>query len=558
MQRAAAALVLALCCPSPCFAQAPARDNPSATPTGAAVIRGRVIVAGTDHPLSKVQVRASASALGVNKAVMTDGNGRYSIAELPAGKYVVSASKPNYVFANFGERRPMGAGQPIDVVDGKAIDRIDFALQRGGVITGTIVDEYGDPVADVQVVTMRYVYSNGERRMQPTGGFANTDDIGEFRLYGLAPGQYFVSAILRNNNFGSDTTDRTAYQPTYYPGTGSVSEAQRITVQAGQTIAGINLMLRPVTANRVSGVALDSNRRPMVGAYVNAMERGNFMGMNAGAQVKPDGTFTIPGLPPGDYILRAGTGPQEAAVADVTIDGSDVTDVQLTVRQQSVMRGRIVFDRASIPPPAPTALRISAFSPTPSAGFGGVGGSTSANSDWTFEIKGGGGFVRVAPFVIIGPTPGQRPNPLSWRVKRVLIGDTDVTDSGFEWPTSGTTENVIVEMTTDVAEVDVTVVDAAGAVVRDAMVVMFSPDSQRWTMQSRYFANGRPDAEGIFKGRVTTGDYLVVAFDDPEQNFGVFSDPEVLTQLRDRATPVSVTVGEKKAIRLTLSQPPVY
>ncbi|HZR24049.1 MAG TPA: carboxypeptidase regulatory-like domain-containing protein [Vicinamibacterales bacterium] len=551
--------VLALCCwSSVCFAQAPARDNPNATPTGTAVIRGRVIVAGSDHPLSKVQVRAVSSALGVNKAAMTDGSGRYAIAELPAGKYVVSAAKPNYVFANFGERRPMGAGQPIDVADGKTIDRVDFALQRGGAITGKIVDEFGDPVADVQVVTMRYGYVNGERRMQPTGGFANTNDLGEFRLFGLQPGQFFVSATLRNNNFGSDTTDRTAYQPTYYPGTGNVAEAQRITIQSGQTVSGINMMLLPVTANRVSGVALDSNGRPMTGAFVSATQRGNFMGVNTGARVNADGTFTIAALPPGEYTLRAGNGAPETAVADVTVDGSDVTDVQLVVHPPSIMRGRIVFDRAPISLPAPTAVRISAMAISNMAIPGGVGGSTSANNDWTFEIKGGGGLVRVAPFVIAGPAPNPRPNPIAWRLKRVLVGDTDVTDSGFEWPVSGTTENVVVEMTTEVAEVDATVVDGAGSSVRDCVVLMFSPDSQRWVAQSRFYAVGRPDTEGVFHGRVPAGDYLIVAFDDPEPNFGVFMDPEVLSQLRDRATPVSAALGQKKAIQLTLSLPPVY
>ena len=118
--------------------------------------------------------------------------------------------------------------------------------------------------------------------------------------------------------------------------------------------------------------------------------------------------------------------------------------------------------------------------------------------------------------------------------------------------------HVVVEMTTRVAEVEATVVDANKTPVRDCVVVLFSPDSQRWAQQSRFFASGRPDAEGVFHGRVPAGEYLIVAFDDPEPAFGIFADPDILSQLRDRATPISASEDQKKTIQLTLSQPPVY
>jgi hypothetical protein len=554
--------LVALGCASIGFAQQPpARDTPNPNAAGTAVIRGRVVVAGTDRVLSKVEIRA-ASLTGVNKAALTDGNGRYSIADLPAGRYTVSARKPNYVAVNFGERRPLGNGQPIEVADGKTIDRIDFALPRGGVITGKIVDEFGDPVADVDVMPMRYFFVNGARRLQSMGpGIGTTNDIGEYRIYGLSPGQYFVSATLRNFNFGSDTTDRTAYQPTYYPGTGNVAEAQRIMVQSGQTISGINMTLLPVAASRVSGIALDANGRPMSGAFVNAFPREGFNGMPTGGPVKPDGTFTIAGLPPGDYTLRASSGPDELATADVTVNGTDVSGVQLAPRMPSTLRGRVVFEQAAIPPPSPGAVRINALPIAAAAALmpGPIGGSTVANHDWTFEIKGGGGAaIRVMAFVQTGPTPNQPPNAVTWRVKRVLLAETDITDGGLEWPANSTIDDVVVEMTTRVAEVEATVVDANSTPVRDCVVVMFSPDSQRWVPQSRFFASGRPDAEGRFHGRVPAGDYLIVAFDDPEQMSGIFADPEILSQLRHRATPIAARDDQKQTIQLTLSQPPVY
>ena len=115
----------------------PARDTPPPA-AGTAVIRGRVLVAGAlrqdsgqaDRPLSRVEVRAFCAPLKVNKAVLTDGNGRYEIADLPAGRYTVSFSRANYVRASYGQRRPLGPGAPIDVANGQIVTRVDAALQR--------------------------------------------------------------------------------------------------------------------------------------------------------------------------------------------------------------------------------------------------------------------------------------------------------------------------------------------------------------------------------------------------------------------------------------------
>src|SRR4051812_12979434 len=202
-------------------AQAPARDTPA--PTGTAVIRGRVIAAAGQRPLARVEVRAAADALHVNKVVLTDANGRYEIADLAAGRYIVSTNKPNYVRAAYGERRPLGPGTPIGVTADQVVARIDFALQRTAAITGRVVDEFGDPAPNVMVTPMRHIYVNGERRLQQSGPGASTNDLGEYRVYGLTPGRYFVSATLRPMNFSDDAGDRTAYLPTLYPGTGNPS-----------------------------------------------------------------------------------------------------------------------------------------------------------------------------------------------------------------------------------------------------------------------------------------------------------------------------------------------
>src|SRR6185503_13559905 len=207
---------------------------------GTSVIRGRVIAAGDDRPLAKVEVRVLSSALKVDQATLTSANGRYEFTGLAAGRYTIVYSKANFVRASYGQRRPLGPGVPIDVANGQVVTRIDVVLLRTGAVSGRVLDEFGDPAVGVLVAPMRYQFINGERRLQQLGRNASTNDIGEYRMHGLMPGRYFVAATA--NRFDSrDSNDRTAYAPTYYPGTVNVAEAQRLTVTAGQTITSINL-----------------------------------------------------------------------------------------------------------------------------------------------------------------------------------------------------------------------------------------------------------------------------------------------------------------------------
>jgi hypothetical protein len=531
------------------LAQPPARDT-SAVPTGTAVVRGRVVAAGSDRPLGRAEVRVASGLMRVNKVVLTDAEGMYEVTDLPAGRFTVTAVKPNYVRAGWGQRRLLGPPEPIELANGQVQQGINFALQRTGAITGRIVDEFGDPATDVQVMPMRYAFVNGERRLQPAGLPASTDDLGEFRLFGLMPGQYIISATLRTFDFGADTNDRAGYAPTFYPGTGNAADAQWITLAPAQTIADMNLTLLPVMTVRVSGTALDAQGRPMVGAYVGLVPRTGMMfrpGPQSGP-VRRDGSFVINGAVPGDYTVRVnlpGVRDEYAAV-DVTVGSSDLTDVQLVAAKLSIIRGRVVFEPGTAKLPSPTAVRVFITAGTSVA----FGDNTTVKNDGTFELKGGAGHVQLRANVF-----GNG----DWRLKRAVVGDVDVTDSGIDVAPNATIENLVVEMTSQLPELAVSVTDAAGSPVHDCVVVLFGRDDRRWTPPSRYVAVGRPNAvESIFQVRVPPGDYLAAAFEDTEQDLGIFADPEILAQLRDRATPFSIGDGEKKDLDVKLGQPPVY
>jgi hypothetical protein len=338
-------------------AQGPARDNPAAV-TGTARIRGRVYAADTGQPLRKVQVRAVAPELRESRQTSTDVDGKYEFKELPAGRYTISASKGSFVGLSFGQLRPFEQGKPLQILDGQTVEKVDFTLPRGAVITGRILDEFGEPIADVSVATLRYQYIQGRRQLVPTGRMAQTNDIGEFRIFGLPPGQFYLSATLRNFQVTMQADDRSGYAPTYYPGTANVAEAQKIIVALGQTVPDISMALMPVPTARISGTVVDSNGKPASAGMVMVMQRTGSMvtGMSAGGQIRADGSFTVNGVAPGDYTLSAQVGmpmmgsTPESAVATITVAGEDVNGVRLAASSLIAVTGRVIVDAQTANP----------------------------------------------------------------------------------------------------------------------------------------------------------------------------------------------------------------
>ena len=552
-------VLVALTCSSISFAQAPARDVP-ALPSGTASIHGRV----TDvngHPLARVEIRAG-NGNGQQTTALTDGEGRYDLNDLPAGVFAVQATKPNYVRTSWGEQRVEGPGKRITIAAGQRINNIDIKMARGGAITGKIVDEFGDPITDVVVMPMRYQYVQGTRRLMPTGRGGPTNDIGEFRLYGLTPGQYYVSAVLRPQGTsvtsfdprGQDSSDRSGYAPTFYPGTGNVGEAQRLTVAAGQTITSINLTLLPIQTANISGSVVDTDGKPVAGGIVMTVPKNSAQVVNiVPTPVRPDGKFTVTGLAPGEYTLRAGNpmAAGEMAVADVTVTGSDVSGVVLAAAKQATIRGRVVFTQSltGTEPPKVTTIDLGAVREWAMAQQ--IRSPARIKEDGTFEIALTPGHVQLRA----APTGGSRTTP-PWRLGRVLFNDADAGDSGIDVSPGATIENVVVEITNRLFELSGRVTDDSGATVRDCFVVVFAQDPARWTVQTRYVIVGRPGPDDLYRVRLMPGDYYVVAMTDVEQN--AWTDTDFLSAARERATKFSIADGETKTLNLTATTAPVF
>jgi len=549
---------------------------------GTAIIRGRVVTADSGTPVRRAQVRAQSAELRANRLVNTDAQGRFEFKDLPAGRWNLTASKAGFMTLRFGQRRAFEAGSPIEISEGQLMERADFSLPRGAAITGRVFDEFGEPVANARVQVLRYQMSQGARRLTPSGGADQSDDTGAYRIYGLAPGDYYVSATLRANNLPfEDTTGETnSYASTYYPGTGNVAEAQRFTLGVGQEQSGVNFALQAVRTVKISGLAFDSTGAPLVNGAVSLMPADAVggavavFGGNAG-RVRADGSFSIANVAPGNYTLIAaagfgggrgavfafragGPGPGgggaggpggpppgmpelDIAEMSLTVGGEDVTGISLMTTKGASLAGTVVAADGSVAKLNTNAISIVAqgaqFVPGP------LGNRVAqVEADGTFTITGlmGQKFIRVNGL------------PQEWTLKSVTFNGQDVTDDALDFKGSSQSTGLQIVVSDKVSDVNGRVTLPNGAATRDYTVVVFSDDPAHWAFPSRFVKTARADQQGQFRIKALPPEprYLAVAVDYLEDGEG--GDPQFLEQIRNRATPFSLTDGESKVLDLKL------
>lgn len=526
-------------------------------PTGTGVLRGRIVGGDTGSPLRHAVVRLSGIDMREGKMAVTDEQGKWEIRDLPAGRFNLNASKGGYVALDYGQRRPFEQGRPLELADNQVLENVNFNLPKGSVIAGRVNDEFGDPVAEAMVAAMRYRYFNGQRRLIPAGRFSQTDDGGNFRIYGLPPGDYFLSATLRTGMFGdNDPGSRTGYAPTYYPGTGSSQQAERVTVGLGAEVDGVTFALLPVRTASISGTAVDSQGRPMTGAFVMLMEvsengEGSFMMSfgGGGGRVGENGHFSIHNVSPGEYSVSAREMGRDAdaeqAEAKIVVSGEDLNGVTLVGTKGSLIKGSVTFDT----PPAsgsvtPGSMSVMAMAKNPDVSpmfrFGGQA-RDALNDDWTFEVR-----AMTGPALL-----RTMRTPPGYTLKSVLLNNQDVTDSGIAFKPGETVTGVQMILTARTQSVSGAVTDAKGQAVTDYTAVIFADDPAKWGYMTRYIALARPDQQGAFQAKnLPPGRYLAIAV--PYLEDGEQSNPETLERMRGSATAFDLAEGDQKALSLTV------
>jgi len=299
-----------------------------AAPT--AHLAGRVTVEGTNAPLADARVFVMPMfargtppprpmmPMGPPPEAITDQDGRFAFPRLRPGEYRIDVQRTGYAPLE-GDG---GRGRTIQVAEGQSAE-VQLQLQKGAVISGRILSPSGEPQTDVRVMALRRIQGpQTQQRLMPAPmqGSQQTNDLGEFRLAGLAPGEYFVSASPQmQSRFGGPGVappapavpgkTQTTITTTYYPGTADAAAAQPIAVARGAEVGNISFTLQSVPAFRVSGVVVDEDGKPVGGAFVNLMNDPRsgqmFMGPGGSARTNDEGRFTIASVVAGSYHATA-------------------------------------------------------------------------------------------------------------------------------------------------------------------------------------------------------------------------------------------------------------
>lgn len=536
-------------------------------PAGTASIAGSVVAADDGHPLAVAHVVAIGALTGTLKLTTTDRNGQFSFANLPADRYVVAASKLPYIGAVAGARRAARPGTPIVIANDQKLSGVRVALPRGAVIAGMILDDLGKPVPNATVLLRQWKMQGDERVLaSPTGtSAASADAAGRYRLYGIPPGEYLVSAIRPQAIPVRAVTDKEIDQlldgkpvdltvdsalrsvASFYPGTTRPQEATPVVVNSGDQRLGVDFAVGFVRAARVEGTVVGPDGQPVnsPNLFVQmAMNDGVFRGSMV-ARTQPDGRFAFAPSIPGTQLLTVGGANGLVGVASIDTTAGDQIGVQITLRTVSVIAGQLNFDGVSPPALGGRLVSVRTFGPSADLGPGITISPTVENG--TFKI----GFAMPGRYLIGGSlSNGAAGDGLAWTLKSVMADDKDITDKVLTIGADPAPASVTVTYTDQWQRLSGKLSHQSGAAATDETVIVFPADRAYWYQGSRRIATSRPGSDGLFSfggpgvTSLPPGDYLMAAVVDlgRDEQF----DPSLLATLVPAAAPITIGPGEKK------------
>jgi len=375
-----------------------------------AKVQGTVTNTLTHEPMNEVMVTLHFSGgpktKGNSYATETKGGGHFTFLHVGPGKYVITVQRDG--FRREPDASPGVPSPPVVVEDGKDLT-LAIKMEPLSVISGKIKDPDGDPIRNVSVMAMRYGYVAGKKQLNSAGSVVS-DDRGEYRLFGLVPGKYYIRAAHNRN--GPIVQLLAVNAPTFFPGTTDPVEAAAIIVGPGSEAAGIDITLRSEAVFKVRGsmpsLTRDQPPQPAKGPNgafyttngVQRMGRPNYslrliptvpesllMGYPLSMSEQNGlAIFEFSDVPAGSYILTATRSLEDGhtlyARENVQVAGSNVEGVSLTFVPAFDVTGKVVFQGPATGKFETMRVRLA----PPTAGRGGAVPLVPLKEDGTFVM----------------------------------------------------------------------------------------------------------------------------------------------------------------------------
>jgi hypothetical protein len=500
---------------------------------------------------------------------MTDARGRFTFSDVEPGTYKLSFSANGYARQQLGQRSAVGEGVPFKLAPGEIKSDVEMKILPTGAVTGHIRNSAGDPVAGVPVQLVRFIYDEAGTKKVHRVAATLSDDRGEYRIFYLTPGRYYLSAGHQAGRTASPRNDpfsgqgylsplgvRQTYGLTYYPGVAEENRAGVLEVQPGADVRGVDLMVGPQQSYRVRGRISDSTSGqppPAVDFSISVVADDL---MSSDGDMRPlykaaDGTFEMQGVSPGTYTITATPAnrtpmpitdfatmsaadrARPRALATVHVVNADVDGVSLTLGTSGPIAGRFRIDSAEPAPPVAFGLLQLVLR---GAGTGGRVRNmtnepdyTPASADGTFRIDN----VLPADYRLV-----IQGIPAGFYVKEARLGDTDV------W-----NERMVVSRA-ETRALDILLSSKVGTIngeaVQGAQVVLI-PSRNR--DRAELFKLVTADASGRFSmGSIAPGEYTLAAYETLEPY--AYFDPQFQALAERRGRPIRVSESSSQTVRI--------